>query len=43
MPNPLRSIIPILDTLGKELKILPATGGAVEDPQHHLVLRISLK
>jgi len=34
MPNPLRSIIPILDVLGKELKILPATGGAVEDLQH---------
>ena len=33
MPNPLRSIIPILDTLGKGLKILPATGGAVEDLQ----------
>jgi adenosylmethionine-8-amino-7-oxononanoate aminotransferase len=34
MPNPLSSIIPILDLLGKELKILPATGGAVEDLQH---------
>ena len=34
MPNPLGSIIPILDLLGKELKILPATGGAVEDLQH---------
>lgn len=34
MPNPLSSIIPILDVLGKELKILPATGGAVEDLQH---------
>jgi hypothetical protein len=33
MPNPLGSIIPILDLLGKELKILPATGGAVEDLQ----------
>ncbi len=27
MPNPLGSIIPILDLLGKELKIPPATGG----------------
>lgn len=34
MPNPLGSIIPILDVLGKELKILPATGGAVENLQH---------
>ena len=34
MPNPLGSIIPILDLLGKELKILPATGGAVEELQH---------
>jgi len=34
MPNPLGSIVPILDLLGKELKILPATGGAVEDLQH---------
>ena len=34
MPNPLGSIIPILDLLEKELKILPATGGAVEDLQH---------
>jgi len=34
MPNPLGSIIPILDLLGKELKILPATGGAIEDLQH---------
>ena len=34
MPNPLGSIIPILDLLGKELKILPAIGGAVEDLQH---------
>jgi hypothetical protein len=34
MPNPLSSITPILDLLGKELKILPATGGAVEDLQH---------
>ncbi|MGB9715372.1 MAG: hypothetical protein ACPL1G_03025 [Thermodesulfovibrionales bacterium] len=34
MPNPLATIIPILDLLGRELKILPATGGAVEDLQH---------
>ena len=34
MANPLSSITPILDVLGKELKILPATGGAVEDLQH---------
>jgi hypothetical protein len=34
MPNPLGPIIPILDVLGKELKILPATGGAVEELQH---------
>lgn len=33
MPNPLGQIIPILNVLGKELKILPATGGAVEDLQ----------
>lgn len=34
MPNPLSSITPILDLLGREVKILPATGGAVEDLQH---------
>jgi hypothetical protein len=34
MPNPLSSIIPVLDLLGENLKILPATGGAVEDLQH---------
>lgn len=34
MPNPLGSITPVLDLLGRELKILPATGGAVEDLQH---------
>lgn len=34
MPNPLSSIVPILDLLGKELRILPATGGAIEDLQH---------
>jgi len=34
MPNPLGSIVPILDLLGTELKILPATGGAIEELQH---------
>jgi hypothetical protein len=34
MPNPLSSIIPVLDLLGREVKILPATGGAVEYLQH---------
>jgi len=34
MANPLGSIIPILDLLGSELKILAATGGAVEELQH---------
>lgn len=34
MPNPLSFITPILNLLGEELKILPATGGAVEDLQH---------
>lgn len=34
MSNPLSPIIPVLDLLGKELKILPATGGAVEELQH---------
>lgn len=34
MPNPLSSIIPILDLLGKKVKILPAIGGAVEELQH---------
>jgi len=34
MPNPLEGIIPIVNLLGKEIKILPATGGAVEDLQH---------
>jgi len=34
MPNPLSLIIPVLDLLGKEVKILPATGGAVEELQH---------
>jgi len=34
MPNPLSSISPFLDLLGSEIKILPATGGAVEELQH---------
>jgi len=34
MPHPLSSIKPLLDLLGKEVKILPATGGAVEELQH---------
>ena len=34
MPNPLSSIIPVLDVLGKNINILPATGVAVEDLQH---------
>ncbi len=34
MPNPLSPIIPVIDLLGKEVKILPATGGAVEYLQH---------
>lgn len=34
MSNPLAPINPLLDLLGRELKILPATGGAVEDLQH---------
>ncbi len=34
MPNPLGSIIPALKLLGENVKILPATGGAVEDMQH---------
>lgn len=34
MPNPLSPIIPVLDLLGKEVKILPAIGGAVEYLQH---------
>ncbi|MDI6788811.1 MAG: hypothetical protein QME51_10610, partial [Planctomycetota bacterium] len=34
MPNPLAKIIsPIIDLLGKEIRVLPATGGAVEDLQ----------
>jgi hypothetical protein len=34
MPNPLKLITPILELLVKEIKILPATGGAVEELQH---------
>ena len=34
MPNPLKEIVPIVNFLGKGIKILPATGGAVEDLQH---------
>ncbi len=34
MPNPLSPVVPILDVLGRGLKILPATGGAVEELQH---------
>lgn len=34
MPNPLGSIIPVLELLGENVRILPATGGAVEDLQH---------
>ncbi|MHA1410767.1 MAG: hypothetical protein ACTSQY_10760 [Candidatus Odinarchaeia archaeon] len=34
MPNPLSSIVPLLNLIGKEVKVLPAIGGAVEDLQH---------
>ena len=34
MANPLSAIIPVLDVLGKNIDILPATGIAVEDLQH---------
>lgn len=34
MPNPLSVITPALECLGRNLNILPATGTAVEDPQH---------
>lgn len=34
MPNPLSSISQYIDLLGKEIKILPASGGAVEDMLH---------
>lgn len=34
MASPLGAITPLLDLLGRELKILPATGGATEELQH---------
>lgn len=34
MANPLATMTPILELLGREIKILPATGGAVEYLQH---------
>lgn len=34
MANPLISLTPLLNLIGNEVKILPATGGAVEDLQH---------
>lgn len=34
MPNPLSVIFPVWEVLGKEVKILPAIGGAVEELQH---------
>jgi len=34
VPNPLSIITPALVLLGKNINILPATGGAVEDLQH---------
>lgn len=34
MANPLEAITPILNLLDRELKILPATGGATEELQH---------
>ena len=34
MPNPLGPITPILNVIGREVKVLPATGGAVEELQH---------
>jgi len=34
VPNPLKSITPLLELLGNSVKILPATGGAVEELQH---------
>ena len=34
MANPLSAIIPVLDVLGKNIDILPATGIAVEDLQY---------
>jgi len=34
MPNPLGSITSILELLGREVRVLPAIGGAVEELQH---------
>ena len=34
MPNPSLAITPALELLSSNMKILPATGGAVEDLQH---------
>ncbi|MCS7261453.1 MAG: hypothetical protein NZ765_11885 [Anaerolineae bacterium] len=34
MPNPLACLTPVLELLAENLKILPATGGAVEELQH---------
>ena len=34
MPNPVACLTPALDLLGNNLRILPATGGAVEELQH---------
>lgn len=34
MPNPLSPLIPLLELLGREVKILPAIGGAVEELLH---------
>ncbi len=34
MPNPLPCLAPVFDLLGTNLKILPATGGAMEELQH---------
>ena len=34
MPNPLKELVPALKVLSENLDILPATGQAIEDPQH---------
>lgn len=34
MPNPLSPISPVLQLIGENVKVLPVTGGAVEDLQH---------
>jgi hypothetical protein len=34
MPNPVACLAPAFDLLGNNLRILPATGGAVEELQH---------